>query len=337
MNKSLLEALKCTNSGRPPVWIMRQAGRYMPEYQALRKKHSLWQLFHEPELAAQVTLLPIDLLGVDAAIVFSDILVIAEALGLSVVFPDKGGPRIEPAVSTKSQVEKLLPFPVEEKLSYVFKTIDLVKKQLKVPLIGFCGGPFTIASYFIDSTSQDAFSRTKKWMKEDPQSFHLLLQKITDVTISYLKGQIKSGVDALQIFDSWLNQLEQEERKTFAYPYLQQILDALRPTGVPTILFCRHSSLFPEELSLLKPSCISLDWHQPMDLLRTLVPHSIAVQGNLDPVILKLPKSEITSHVNKMIESMKGERGYIVNLGHGVTPDIPFDHVRHFVDLIIQA
>ncbi|MBI3237093.1 MAG: uroporphyrinogen decarboxylase [Chlamydiales bacterium] len=334
MNRALLEALECNRVGSPPVWIMRQAGRYMPEYQELRKKYSLLQLFHEPELAAQVTLLPIDLLGVDAAIIFSDILVLAEALGLSVLFPDQGGPRIEPPITMRSQIENLPLLPVEESLFYVFQTIALVKKQIQVPLIGFCGGPFTLASYFIDSTSREAFSKTKRWMREDPESFHRLLQKITDVTILYLKKQIEAGVDALQIFDSWLNQLDKTQRHLFAYPYLQQILDALKSSSVPTILFCRHSSLFPEELATLNPSCISFDWLHPMQHLRSCVSPLIAVQGNLDPAILKLPPSEITSHVQDLLRSMQGEKGYIVNLGHGITPDIPFDHVRHFVDLI---
>lgn len=331
MNRRLLDALACRNEGRPPVWIMRQAGRYMPEYQALRSCHSLWELFHNPELAVQVTHLPLKSLDVDAAILFSDILVVVEALGLEVAFPLEGGPRVEPPLRSASQVDALPILSVEERLSYVFATIRALKKEIAVPLIGFCGGPFTVASYCIDSGSRGGFSLTKKWMEGDPASFHRLLQKITNVTIDYLQAQERAGVDAIQVFDSWLNVLGAQERASFAYPYLQQIL---RSVSVPVILFCRHSSLFPEELVALAPSCISFDWLQPMHHLRAQVPSTIAVQGNLDPAILRQSKEEITEAVRSLLGSMQGEKGYIANLGHGVLPDIPFDHVRHFVERI---
>lgn len=334
MKCRFLDALSCSNVGRAPVWLMRQAGRYMPEYQALRRKHSLWELFHCPDLAAEVTRLPLALLQVDAAILFSDILVIAEALGLTIHFPDQGGPRIEPAIRTADQVAQLPLLPVEEKLKFVFETIAQLRADLSVPLIGFCGGPFTVASYCIDSASKDSFTFTKRWMREDPQSLHHLLHKITQVSIAYLKGQVRQGVDAIQIFDSWLNILNQEERHTFAYPYLQQILRALAEFSVPVILFCRHSSLFSQELVALGSTCISFDWLKPIAALRREVPRSIAVQGNLDPSILKLSPSEITRATEEMLRSMQGEKGYIVNLGHGVTPDVPFEHVRHFVDVV---
>ncbi len=333
MNNRLLQALACKNQGPAPVWLMRQAGRYMPEYRALRTKHSLWKLFHSADLAAEVTRLPLSLLGVDAAILFSDILVIAEALGLSIRFPESGGPRVEPAIRTAEQVDALPLLCVEESLSYVFETIRQLEPDLKVPLIGFCGGPFTIASYLIDSGSKQEFSLTKQWIREDPSSLHRLLHKITVATIAYLKAQVKEGVDAVQIFDSWLNILDEPQRHAFAYPYLKQIIDAFADLCVPVIVFCRHSSLFPQELVSLKPSCISFDWLRPMTELRSAVPNHIAVQGNIDPSILKLSKSEITLATQALLRSMGGERGFVLNLGHGVMPDIPFDHVRHFVDV----
>ena len=334
MNDRLLKALSCTNAGPAPVWLMRQAGRYMPQYRALREKHSLWELFHSPDLAAEVTRLPLSLLEVDAAILFSDILVIAEALGLAIRFPESGGPRIEPPIHTAEQIDALPLLHVEECLSYVFETIRQLKQDLQVPLIGFCGGPFTVASYCIDSASKQEFARTRQWMDQDPSSFHRLLQKITTVTIAYLKAQIKQGVDAIQIFDSWLNILTEEQRHTFAYPYLKQIVSALAPSGIPVILFCRHSSLFPHELVSLSPTCISFDWLRPMADLRAEVPSHIAVQGNLDPAILESPKPQITAAAQELLRQMQGEKGYIINLGHGVTPDIPLDHVRHFVDCV---
>lgn len=333
MNNRLLQALACDNEGPAPVWLMRQAGRYMPEYRTLREQHSLWKLFHNADLAAQVTRLPLSLLEVDAAILFSDILVIAETLGLSIRFPESGGPRVEPAIRTAEQVDALPLLCVEESLSYVLETIHQLKPDLTVPLIGFCGGPFTVASYLIDSGSKQEFLFTKQWMKKDAPSLHRLLHKITVVTIAYLKAQVKEGVDAIQIFDSWLNILDEPQRHAFAYPYLKKILEALADEDVPVIVFCRHSSLFPQELVSLNPSCISFDWLRPMIELRSVVPNHIAVQGNIEPSILKLSKSEITQATQNLLRSMKSEKGFILNLGHGVTPDIPFDHVRHFVNV----
>lgn len=310
MNDLLLKALRCQPVPRPPVWLMRQAGRYMPQYRELRKHYSLWEMFHLPEVAAKVTRLPLDLLGVDAAILFSDILVIAEALGLQVHFPDKGGPRIE----YSGHLEYI---PVEEKLDYVFETIRRVKPQINVPLIGFCGGPFTVATYMLDHPRD-----------------HSVLQKITDATIAYLQAQVKAGVDVIQIFDSWANLLNDEEFEEYSLRYLNQIMAALKPTHIPIILFCRDSSLRADALSKLQPAGISFDWHVPMHELRKKVPASIAVQGNFDPAFLKLPQEEIVSNVNQLLSSMQGEKGYIVNLGHGVTPDVPIENVRCFIDTV---
>ncbi len=332
MTNLLLKALRCEPIERPPVWLMRQAGRYMPEYRALRGKYSLWQLFHEPELAAQVTKQPLDVLGVDAAILFSDILVIAEVFGLVVDFSQQGGPRIVPAVHTPSQVQALQMRPVQEVLSYVFETIRRVKQEIVQPLIGFSGAPFTVASYLIDSTSKEAFSRTKRWLKEDPTSFHALLKKITQATIIYLQEQVKAGVDALQIFDSWASVLDEAEFTQFSLPYLQEIVRVVQTKEMPVIVFCRDASLRAEALAGIQSAAISFDWHRSMKELRKIVPASIAIQGNFPPSFLKSSKGEIQSGVQELLSSMQGERGWIVNLGHGITPDISVDHVRCFVD-----
>jgi len=334
MNPLLLKALRCEPISRPPVWLMRQAGRYMPQYRALREKHSLWEMFHQPDLAAAVTRQPVEHLGVDAAILFSDILVIAEALGLSVQFPAQGGPRVTPAVQTAAQVAALPYIPVAESLHYVFATIGQLKKSLGVPLIGFSGGPFTVASYFIDTSNHSAFERTRRWMKEDPVSFHALLAKITHAQIAYLKGQIEAGVDALQIFDSWANVLDAAEFESFSAFYLRQIVQALKGSGIPVILFCRGSSLRADALSEIQPAGISFDWHLPMQELRRQVPEGIAVQGNFNPEFLKLSKGKIQAGVQQLLTAMQGERGFIVNLGHGVTPDTPVENVRCFVDAV---
>lgn len=336
MNDLLLRALRCEKVERAPVWLMRQAGRYMPQYQLLRTKYSLCQLFHVPELAAEVSYLPIDLLGVDAAIVFSDILVLAEGLGLKLEFPDKGGPCIYPPIRSKQQVEQLSIHAVEEKLLFVFETLRLVKKQIQVPLIGFCGGPFTVATYLIDSTSKDPFFYTKQWMKKDPKSFMELLAILTKASITYLKAQVRAGAEVVQIFDSWANILSEEEFQQFCLPHLQQMVKALQLV-VPVILFCRDSSIRYAQLADLAPAAISLDWHLPMKVLREKIPLSIAVQGNLKPEFLKQSSHEIEKQVNSFLNSMKGTKGFIVNLGHGVLPDIPFENVKLFVDMVKSA
>lgn len=326
MNDLLLKALACEILPRPPIWLMRQAGRYMPQYRAIREKHSLWEMFHRPDIAAAVTKLPLGLLGVDAAILFSDILVIAEALGLSVLFPEKGGPRVVPSLETESQVSSLTYIPVEQSLSYVFETIRRVKQEIDVPLIGFCGGPFTVANYMVNAV--------EPWIKEQPHLLHQLLAKITDATIAYLRGQVRAGVDVVQIFDSWANLLNDEEFSVFSLEYLSQILESLRTTGIPAIIFCRGSSLRAESLAKIRPTGISFDWHVPMHELRQKVSPLIAVQGNFNPDILKLSKEQMTAEVKKVLTSMQNKPGYIVNLGHGVAPDISLENVQCFVDAV---
>lgn len=317
----LLNALHCKNHDRPPVWLMRQAGRILPQYRKLREKYSLDELFQNSELAADVTMLPLELLGVDAAILFTDIMVVAKLFGFNLTFIEKKGPVIEPLLSSPQEIYQL---KHEGELSVVKETISLLKPRLKVPLIGFCGGPFTVASYLI---------KHEKWHQSDPKSFHLLLEKITAASIDYLNMQIKAGVDAVQIFDSWANVLSKEEFSQFSLPYLKKIVETVKGK-VPLIVFCRGSSLWPELLSTLKPNAISFDWHQELHQLRKVVPHSIAVQGNIDPEILKGSFSTIESAAKTLLNSMKYEPGFIVNLGHGVLPDTPLENVQYFIDLV---
>jgi uroporphyrinogen decarboxylase len=329
MNERLLQALRCQNQGRPPIWLMRQAGRFLPKYQALRQKYSLWQLFHQPELAAEVTLLPFEMLPLDAAILFSDILVIGEALGFKVIYPDGQGPYFEPRLTINS-LNQLKIYPVEETLGYVKQTINILKPNLKVPLIGFCGGPFTVASYLLSRTL------LQDWVEQSPEALHQLLEQITAVTIDYLKMQIAAGVDAIQIFDSWANLLDDQQFLDYSCQYLKKILNALKPSKIPVILFCRNSSLRPEPLVQLAPTGISFDWHQSMKCLRLQVPAHIAIQGNLNPEILKGSIAEIDQAAEEILSSMKGEAGFIFNLGHGVLPGTPVAHVQYLVEKFIN-
>ncbi len=320
-----LNALACKNTTeRPPVWIMRQAGRYLPDYQLIRQKYPLEEMFRNPELIFEITKQPLDIIGVDAAILFADILHVPLALGLDVSFPGKGGPVVSPKIEEVNDLLHIQPKPVEETLSFVKEGIHLLKKEIDVPLIGFCGGPFTVMTYMTGK-------KVKKWLYSDPESAFELLQVITDQSIAYLKMQVEAGVDSIQIFDSWANLLSRTEFCRFAQPFLKQIVEAI---DVPVILFSRASSHFVSEFVALRPDAISFDWAYPLHEIRKRVPETIAVQGNLDPEILYAPPSVIQQETEKMLRSMEEDPGYIVNLGHGILPDIPVDHVRAFVDTV---
>lgn len=318
-----INALNCKNLDIPPVWIMRQAGRYLPSYRSLREKHTLMELFSTPELAAKVTMMPFEHFDFDAAIVFSDILLIAEALGLKVHYPDSGGPFVEPVIN-HLQVNDL---HVQSIPTCAAETIKLLKPELKVPIIGFCGGPFTIAHYMLNEESSE-------WFYLHHNSFHTLLQKITDASIEYLRLQIEAGADAIQIFDSWANLLPYTQFLEFSLPYLKKIVDALEDTGIPIIIFCRGSCVRVKDLVSIKPRAISFDWSRELSEMRPQVPANIAVQGNLSPHLLKDSRSAIESAVRKLVDSMRNDPGFIMNLGHGILPDTPIDNVHCFIDTL---
>ncbi len=293
----LLDALKGQNRGRPPVWLMRQAGRYLPSYRKLRANHSLRELFFTPELAAQITLMPVEQIGVDAAILFSDITVVALPLGFTLDFSE--GPVIQGTMQPRG-IEVLEP---------IAEAIRLIKPQLKVPLIGFCGGPFTVASYINNDLS--------------------LLEPLTRVTIEYLHMQEKAGVDAIQIFDSWADRLSAAEFQQFCVPYLKRIVEAVH---VPVILFMRGGSARVDELVAIGPDAISFDHGASLAQLRKKVP--MALQGNLDPDLLYEPLPVIRQKTEELLQSMQGDPGFIVNLGHGVKPDVPVAAVQCLVDTV---
>jgi len=330
----LLDALKANNQNRPPVWLMRQAGRFLPEYQAFRRNHSLWDLFHHPEIAAEITCLPPQLLGVDAAILFSDITVIAEVLGFEVQFIDGKGPQVIPALETSNQVENLKNRNVADILAYVEKTIRLAKQQLSVPLIGFCGGPFTVATYLIDGGHGGQALKTKKWIREDSKSFHKLLNKITAASIDYLHLQIKAGADVLQIFDSWADLLEYSELQSVCFPYLKAIIEGLKDTRIPVIIFARGITRFPREFAALRSTALSFDAGEDMKKIREILPLPFVLQGNLHPQVLLSSKEEVIKETKKMIAALRKDPAYIVNLGHGVLPSTPVENVLAFVETV---
>lgn len=311
---------------------MRQAGRYLPQFRAMRERYSFLEMCHQPELAVETTLLPIRLLGFDAAILFSDILVIAEALGVGLRFDP--GPVIERPLNTLSDVRALPKPHVEEKLGYVAAAIRLLRKQLQVPLIGFCGAPFTLASYLIEGRSHKELKKTKRWMLAEPQSFHQLLEHILDVTIQYAKMQVAAGVQAFQIFDSWAGALAHAQFREFSLRYQKRLVSEI---GVPVILFCRGSSVFAAQMAEAKPAGISIDWNVELSSLRRILPKEIALQGNLDPDILYAPHATIQREVKRLLDAMRGDPGYIFNLGHGMLPDIPVDAVKVLIETVLHS
>lgn len=336
MDTRFLDALACKNKGRPPIWLMRQAGRYMPEYRALRAKHSFLDMCHRPELAAEVTQLPIKAFGFDAAILFSDILVVAEALEVGLRFEEQKGPIIERPVRTKLDVDNLPKVEAAEKLDYVAKAIRLLTPELKIPLIGFAGAPFTVASYMIEGASSRTLQHTKRWMFTDPAGFHALLDHITTLTIDYLKLQVKAGVHAIQLFESWANYLAFPQFAEFSLHYLKKIADALKSTGTPLILFGKGSSAFAQELAKLSPAGIGIDWNADLSSIRKTIPASIALQGNLDPDVLFSSPSTVEKEAKRILQGMHGDPGHIFNLGHGILPETPVDSVKALVNTVKQ-
>lgn len=333
MNDVFLQALHCRNASGPPIWLMRQAGRHLASYRAFRQRHSFLQMCHEPDLIAQVTLLPIKAYDMDAAILFSDILVVAEAMGIGLRFEDQVGPIIERPILTRQDIE-LLPTPDLFKLEYVAQGIRQLKRQLGVPLIGFCGAPFTVASYMIEGKTSRDLKKTKRWMLKDPEGFHALLKKIADWSSAYLQLQIEAGVQALQIFDSWANALAHHSFREFSLAYLQDLLRSVCHTNIPVILFCRGSSVFAPQLAELRPAGIGLDWNCHMVHMRRSIANSIALQGNLDPDVLYAPLPRIEVEVQRLMNEMEGDPGFIFNLGHGIAPDVSEEAVKTLVDCV---
>lgn len=332
-NSLLLDALRCKNKSRPPIWLMRQAGRYMSSYRALRHKYSFLEMCHHPDLIAQVTMLPIEQFGFDAAILFSDILLILEAMGRGLRFEENLGPIIERTVQSCEEIDSI-GIPDLSSLECVTQGIKRLKSTLKVPLIGFSGAPFTVASYLIEGKTSRELKKTKQFMLSKPKEFHRLLKKISDWTIPLLQLQIDAGVDALQVFDSWANTLGHAQFREFSLEYLKIIVDHFKNSNIPIILFCRGSSVFAKDLVEIQPAGISLDWNCHLMKMREVIPSTIAIQGNLDPAILYAPPSVIKQEAFSLLQGMKGDKGYIFNLGHGISPDMTERAVKILVDCV---
>ncbi|MFT6747857.1 MAG: uroporphyrinogen decarboxylase [Glaciecola sp.] len=333
-NDLILRAARGEKTERTPVWLMRQAGRILPEYRELRGKLSGFkELVETPELAAEVTIQPIDHLDVDAAIIFSDILVVPEAMGLTYQMIEKQGPWFEKTIQTMADVDKMVVPDPEEKLSYTLDAIKITKRELagRVPIIGFAGAPWTIFSYMIEGSGSKTFSKAKKMLYSDPTLSHTLLEKITQTTIAYLKAQVRAGADMLQIFDSWAGILSADQYREFALKYISQICDAI--PEVPLTVFSKGAYFVMNDLGNLNCRTIGLDWNMDPKEVRQLVGAGKTLQGNLDPCALYSDFSQIEKLTKEMLSKFEGGP-YIANLGHGVYPDITPDKVKCFIETV---
>ena len=312
---------------------MRQAGRYMPEYRALRARYSMMQLCREPSLAAQVTLQPMRL-GVDAAIVFSDILLPLDPMGAAVRFVEGHGPVIDNPVRTARDVEALRRIEPRESLRYVMDAIGLAKKELEVPLIGFCGAPFTLASYLVEGGHSSQHLLTKSLMLGHPKLWHRLMQTLSQVVLHHLQGQIEAGADAVQIFDSWVGQLNTQDYETFVLPHVRQIIAGIASYAVPVIYFGTATATLLAAIATTGANVISVDWRVNLDDAWTRIGHDLAIQGNLDPCVLCAPMHVIEARVNEILDRASGRPGHIFNLGHGILPPTPPENVAAVVELV---
>lgn len=332
-NDLILRAAKGEKVERTPVWLMRQAGRVLPEYRAVRAKMGGFkELVETPEFACEVTIQPVDILGVDAAIIFSDILVIPEAMGLPYQMIEAKGPWFEKTIQSAADVAQIRVAQGED-LHYVLEAIKLTKQGLngRVPLIGFAGAPWTIFAYMIEGSGSKTFSKAKKFLYTQPETAHVLLQKITDSTINYLKAQVAAGADMLQLFDSWAGVLSPEQYREFALKYISQICDAVK--DVPFTVFAKDAHFALREMGQLSCDTIGLDWTMNAAESRLLVGNSKTLQGNMDPCLLYADHATIKAEAQKMLKAF-GPHRHIANLGHGLYPDLEKDKVKCFVEAI---
>jgi uroporphyrinogen decarboxylase len=339
-----LAAVSCQPLERPPLWVMRQAGRYLPEYRALKAKSSFLEMVKTPALATEVTLQPLRRFpGLDAAILFSDILVIPEALGQPYAFRDTGGIAMAYRIETRSQIDALAPAEaVAEKLTYVGEALTLLKKELTTTsdpaiahkaLLGFGGSPWTLATYMVEGGSSDDFERVKLLFYTDRATFDALLEKLTAALIVYFQMQIRAGADAIQIFDSWGGILSGQDYQAASLRWIRQIVAAL-PAGFPVILYAKGTATQLTDQAFSGVKAISLDWTHELAITRRNLPDNIAVQGNLDPVLMQTTPEIVARETTRLLESMRGAHGHIFNLGHGITPAAKIECMTALVDTV---
>lgn len=334
-NSNFVRACKSQPVDRTPVWFMRQAGRYMAEYRAVRKQHSLLEICKKPDLAAQVTIEAAEILGVDAAIIFADLLLPLEVMGLPFHFSAGEGPVIEKPVRSKEDVANLRTDRSAE-LGYVSEAVGLVAKHFadRVPVIGFCGAPFTLASYMIEGGGSRNYVHAKKMMYNSPSDWDALMAKLVTVTSAYSAEQVRAGADAIQIFDSWVGCLSVEDYRRYVLPHVSGMVKQLQKTGVPIIYFGTDSATLLPAMRETGADVIGLDWRIPLDEGWQRLNHKAAVQGNLDPVLLFADWKELKSRAEDILGRAGGRPGHIFNLGHGILPETPVDNVKNLAKFV---
>ncbi|WP_407510797.1 uroporphyrinogen decarboxylase [Elizabethkingia anophelis] len=335
-NDLYLRALKGETVERPPVWMMRQAGRYLPEFIALRDKYDFFTRCQTPELAAEITVQPIRRFPLDAAILFSDILVVPQAMGIDFKMKENVGPWLDNPIRTKEAVEQIVVPDVDDTLSYVFDAITLTLEHLnnEIPLIGFAGSPWTILCYCVEGKGSKAFDIAKSFCFQQPEAAHQLLQKITDTTIAYLKRKVEKGVSAVQVFDSWGGMLSPADYQEFSWKYINQIVEALSPL-TEVVVFAKGCWYALEDMAKSKASALGVDWTVTPEIARKLTGGNITLQGNFDPARLHSSPETIRKMVHEMIDRF-GKDKYIANLGHGILPNIPLENAEAFIRAVVE-
>lgn len=335
-NDLYLKALRGETVERPPVWMMRQAGRYLPEFIALRDKYDFFTRCQTPELASEITVQPIRRFPLDAAILFSDILVVPQAMGIDFQMKESVGPWLENPIRTKAQVDAIQVPDVNDTLGYVFDAIDITLEKLdnEIPLIGFAGSPWTILCYCVEGRGSKAFDIAKGFCFTQPEAAHSLLQKITDTTIAYLKRKVEKGVSAVQVFDSWGGMLSPADYQEFSWQYIKQIVDALAPL-THVVVFGKGCWFALEDMATSSVSALGVDWTITPELARKFTNNDITLQGNFDPARLHSSPETIRKMVHEMINRF-GKDKYIVNLGHGILPNIPVENAEAFIKAVVD-
>lgn len=334
-NDLLLRAARKQPIERTPVWFMRQAGRYLPEYRAIRAKADFLTLCKTPDLAAEVTVQPVDLIGVDAAIIFSDILVIPEAMGMELIVEEgKGGPRFPSPLRSIDDINTLRAIDPNKELKYVMEALRVTKQQLqqRVPLIGFSGSPWTLATYMVEGKGSKNFRYIKEMIFSNPQQAHKLLQRLAQSVADYLSAQVDAGADIVQIFDTWGGILAQEEFEEFSLQYIRQIVEQVKKKNVPVIVFCKDCGHSLKKIADVGADVVGLDWTTDIGKARNAIGNKVALQGNLDPTMLFSTPERIEQGVKSILAKYGNGSGHIFNLGHGILPETPVENVKAFVN-----
>jgi uroporphyrinogen decarboxylase len=339
MNDRFLKACRRQAVDKTPVWFMRQAGRCLPQYRKIREKHDVMSICKDPDLCSEVTTLPVDVLDVDAAIIFADIILPLEGLGVEFEIKDGVGPIIQQPIRDLPTARSLGDLDPKTDLPFVLEAIKETKKRLsgRVPLIGFCGAPFTLASYMIEGQPSRDFVNTKALMYRDPKTWQLLMSKLSTGMSHYLQAQIRAGVDAIQLFDSWVGCLSPQDYKEYVLPYSQRIMNDIEATGVPRIHFGTGTSNFLEEMKEAGGDVFSVDWRIPIDVAWQRLGGDVAIQGNLDPAVLTADQILIKSQTAAILKRVGDRAGHIFNLGHGMLPETPTEKIVQLVKYVHES